>query len=128
MPCVAETTIITPRVKMELDELRGSTYYGSVMDYRFDDDYLERLYTDPAYTHGFSPGVVKAFRKRMQSIREAPDERTFYGQKSLHFEKLKGSRSHQHSMKLNDQWRLVMELEGRGPKKVVAIKSIEDYH
>lgn len=98
------------------------------MEFRFDDDDLERLYTEQKYTHGFSPGVVKAFRKRVQSIRTAPDERTFYSQKSLHFERLKGARSHQHSMKLNDQWRLVMELEGRGPEKIVAIKSIEDYH
>lgn len=98
------------------------------MDFRFDDDDLEQLYAEQEYTYGLPPGVVKAFRKRMQSIRAAPDERTFYGQKSLHFEKLKGARSHQHSMKLNDQWRLVMELEGTGPQKIVAIKSIEDYH
>jgi proteic killer suppression protein len=98
------------------------------MEFRFDDDDLERLYTEREYTHGLAPGVVKTFRKRMESIRSAPDERTFYGLKSLHFEKLKGARSHQHSMKLNDQWRLVMELEGSGPKKIVAIQSIEDYH
>lgn len=98
------------------------------MDFRFDDDDLERLYTDRNFTLGFPPAIVKAFRKLMQAIRAAPDERTFYGMKSLHFEKLKGARKHQHSMKLNDQWRLVMEFEGRGPDKVVAIKSIEDYH
>ena len=98
------------------------------MDFRFEDDDLEKLYTDPNYVHGWSPAVVAAFHRRMVTIRSAPDERTFYGLKSLHFEKLKGARSHQHSIRLNDQWRLVVELEGKGPDKIVAIISIEDYH
>jgi proteic killer suppression protein len=45
----------------------------------------------------------------MQTIRAAPDERVFYQLKSLHFEELLGNRSHQHSMRLNDQWRLIIE-------------------
>lgn len=98
------------------------------MEFRFKSSNLERLYTDAQYTAGYEPSIVTAFRKRMQVIREAPDERTFYGLKSLHFEKLKGSRSHQHSMRLNDQWRLVIEFEGKGPGKVVVIVDIEDYH
>jgi proteic killer suppression protein len=64
----------------------------------------------------------------MQTIRAAPDERIFYASKSLHFEKLQGNRNHQHSMKLNDQWRLVIELKGEGRNKVVLIVSVEDYH
>jgi proteic killer suppression protein len=98
------------------------------MDFRFEDDALEKLYIDPKYNHGLPPAVVAAFHRRMVTIRSAPDERAFYGIKSLHFEKLKGARKHQHSMRLNDQWRLVVELQGKGPVKVVAIISIEDYH
>jgi len=64
----------------------------------------------------------------MQIIRAAPDERTFYALKSLRFEKLKGKRSHQCSMKLNDQWRLIVELQGQTPNKVVLVVGIEDYH
>jgi len=104
------------------------TYYGVAMDFRFDDDDLEKLYTDPGYNHGLPAAVVAAFYRRMVTIRAAPDERDFYNLKSLHFEKLKGARQHQHSMKLNDQWRLVVELQGKGPDKVLVIISIEDYH
>ena len=64
----------------------------------------------------------------MQAIRAAEDERAFYALKSLHFERLKGSRSDQHSMRLNDQWRLVVEIEGAGTEKIVLVVSIEDYH
>jgi proteic killer suppression protein len=64
----------------------------------------------------------------MQTIRAAEDERAFYALKSLHFEKLKGNRSHQHSMRLNDQWRLILQFEQTEEGKIVCIVSIEDYH
>ena len=83
---------------------------------RFSNKDLERLESDPGHTAGLDRDVVKAFRKRMQLIRAAPDERDFYALKSLRFEKLKGARKHQRSMRLNDQWRLILELEQ------------EDYH
>jgi proteic killer suppression protein len=41
---------------------------------------------------------------------------------------LKGNRSSQHSMRLNKQWRLIIEFEGVVPNKLVAVISIEDYH
>ena len=98
------------------------------MEVRFADVRLDRLETDPRYDGGFSQGVVRAFRKRMQLIRAAPDERVFYQLKSLSFEKMKGNRSHQHSMRLNDQWRLVIGFEGSAPNKTVVVIGIEDYH
>ena len=98
------------------------------MDIKFRDDDLDRLETDPQFSGGFSMAVVKSFRKRMQQIRAAPDERVFYNLKSLNFEKLKGKRSHQYSMRLNNQWRLILELHGKGNNKNIIIFSIEDYH
>ena len=89
---------------------------------------LERLESDPTFTGGWEPAIVKAFRKRMQQIWSAIDERDFYALKSLHFEKLKGNRRHQRSMKLNDQWRLIVKLKGTAPNKTVLIVGIEDYH
>ena len=47
---------------------------------------------------------------------------------SLGFEKLKGARAHQRSIRLNDQWRLILEIEGKGDSKAIVIVSIEDYH
>jgi toxin HigB-1 len=99
-----------------------------VVDVQYTDDELQRLEIDPRFSGGFSQAVVKAFRKRMQAIRAAPDERVFYQLKSLHFEKLKGNRRHQCSMRLNDQYRLVMELREEASRKTVIIMNIEDYH
>lgn len=98
------------------------------MDVTFKDESLDRLEIDAGYSGGHGNGVVKAYRKRMQQIRAASDERTFYALRSLHFEKLKGSREGQHSMKLNDQWRLIVELKGEAPRKTVHVVEITDYH
>jgi len=97
------------------------------MEVRFRDASLDSLETETGEAR-WPPGVVKAYRQRIALIRAADDERVFYGLKSLHYEKLKGNRKHQRSIKLNDQWRLILELEGEGVERVVWIVAIEDYH
>ena len=57
----------------------------------------------------------------------AVDERDFYGLKGLHYERLQG-RPGQHSMRLNEQFRLIVEFEGEAPTKTIVILAIEDYH
>ena len=98
------------------------------MDVAFEDDSLKRLETDPGFTGGHDAAIVKAFRKRMQMIRAAIDERDFYALKSLHYEKLKGDRDGQSSMRLNDQWRLLLRIQQVENGKTVVIISIIDYH
>jgi proteic killer suppression protein len=98
------------------------------MEVDFADDSLDRLETHLQFDGGFERVAVKGFRKVMQAIRAASDERDFYAMKSLHFEKLEGKRSHQRSMRLTKKWRLILELTGEAPKKVVRIIGIEDYH
>ena len=98
------------------------------MDVAFESPQLQRLERDKTVDGGYSPGVGKAFRKRMQLIRDAPDERDFSQLRSVRFERLKGNRSDQYSMRLNDQWRLVLGFKGKAPTKTVVVISIEDYH
>ncbi len=98
------------------------------MRVRFSTGLLEQLETDPKFMGGHSAELVRLYRKRMTFIRQALDERELYALKSLRFEKLKGARSHQRSIRLNDQWRLILQLEGDGDSKTVLIVSIEDYH
>jgi proteic killer suppression protein len=97
------------------------------MDVKFRDDDLDRLETDPDFDAGYSQAVVRAFRRRMQHIRAAEDERDLRAVKAFRYEKLKGNRSHQRSIRLNRQWRLIVELEEGRPKTVVVV-DIEDYH
>ena len=97
------------------------------MNVRFEDEHLHQMETDPQFDGGYEQGVAKKFRMVMNVIRQAPDERDFYQLKSLHFEKLRGSRSEQRSMRLNQQWRLIVRIEDGSPKTIVIV-GIEDYH
>jgi len=98
------------------------------MEIEFKNPDLDRLETDINFDAGFGRDVVKAFRKRIQSIRAAADERDLRAVSGNNFEKLKGSRDHQHSIRLNDQWRLILEIKHATPKNIIVVISIEDYH
>lgn len=98
------------------------------MDVEFADDDYDRLETDANFEMGFASGLVKAYRNRMQGIRSASDERDLYAMKSWRFERLKGNRQHQYSMRLNDQFRLVLEIVKDQGGKRLRIIGIEDYH
>ena len=60
----------------------------------------------------------------MQTIRAATDERVLRAWKSLHFEKI----GDEHSIRLNGQWRLMLDFEGEGVNKTVIVLGIKDYH
>jgi proteic killer suppression protein len=100
----------------------------TIMQIRHADRKLQRLETDLSYMAGLNAQAVRGFRKVMGWIRSADDERDFYALKGLHYEKLKGSRTHQRSMRLNDQFRLILELEQTADGKRMVVISIEDYH
>ena len=48
--------------------------------------------------------------------------------RSLNFEKLKGDRSHQHSLRVNQQYRLIVEIKPSDPKNIIVVVEIADYH
>src|SRR3954466_2219855 len=98
------------------------------MDVVFASDELDRLETDASFNAKLPDAVVRMYRQRLQIIRSAPDERDFYQLKGLRYEKLKGQRQHQRSMRLNAQWRLVLEIEEDQRGRRVRVVGIEDYH
>ncbi len=77
---------------------------------------------------GHGVPVVRGYRKVIQFIRSASDERDFRAMRSLNYEKLQGDRAHQHSLRINDQWRLIVEIKKSEPKNVIRVMGIEDYH
>jgi proteic killer suppression protein len=82
---------------------------------------------DPHYRAPFPLAVVKAYAKRIWQLRAAADERDLNGNKGLHFEKYYAIPG-QHSIRLNNQYRLIVELEGDAPNKTVVITKVTDYH
>jgi proteic killer suppression protein len=122
------------------------------MEVRFSKAFLDQMETDPGYDYGLPVAVVTAYRKRMQTIRAAPNEHVLHALKSLRLEELEEKRDHQYSMRFNDQrtaigilndpydpdhryamrltdqYRLVVEFESKAADKVVAVVDMEDYH
>ncbi len=98
------------------------------MEVEFDDPDLDELETDPKAEAGYAPAVVRGYRKVIQAIRAATDERDLYQLRGLGFETLKGDRQDQHSLRLGKQWRLIIELRGKGATKKVGVIEIVDYH
>ncbi|HZD57163.1 MAG TPA: type II toxin-antitoxin system RelE/ParE family toxin [Anaerolineales bacterium] len=98
------------------------------MHFSFNKKRLEDLYYKEKGAHKYPPEVVNAFFHVMAIIEAAVDIRDFYNLKSLHFEKLKGDRREEHSMRLNKQYRLTMRLEKEETGTSLLILDIEDYH
>ena len=98
------------------------------MRFRFKTRKLETLYTEEKNAHKYPPGVVDAFFEVMAVIDSAADERDLYALKGLRFEKLRGKRKGQHSLRLNRQFRLIVTLERDSQGKHLLVISIEDYH
>ncbi len=95
---------------------------------RHTDKMLQRIDDDREYDGKFGPGVDAAFRNLMQFIRAVDHENDLRNFKSLHFEKLKGNRRHEYSMRLNKQFRLIFQIEKAGEHNQLVITGIEDYH
>ena len=98
------------------------------MEVEFADELLALIETEQAGQTRFSVAVIKSARRKLTVIRAAEDERTLRSWKSLHYEKLKGERDGQRSIRLNDQFRLVFILDDQARPQKVTILSIEDYH
>ena len=98
------------------------------MRFWFKNKKLKALYTEEKGAHKYPPGVVDAFLDVMSIIAAAMDERDLYKLKGLRYEKLKGDRKGQHSIRLNDQFRLIVEREKDHQGRYLLIIDIEDYH
>lgn len=89
---------------------------------------LERLYTDAGFDAGLPGAVVKKYRAAVQFISRARDENDIRAMKSFNFKKLKGDRNHRHQVRLNDQYGLVVEIDGKGADKSILVISVGDPH
>ena len=61
------------------------------------------------------------FRKKVGFIESVESELDLRNYRALHFEKLSGDRSGQHSIRLNDQWRLILRLERDDDGRLVVV-------
>ena len=95
----------------------------------FEDDNLRRLYEERNFVlPRLGSDAVKAFRKKMGFLEAAESESDLRNYRALHFEKLRGGRVGQHSIRLNRQWRLILRIETDAEGRLLVIVEIVDYH
>lgn len=94
----------------------------------FADETLGLIETEEAGATRLPVAVIKSARRKLTVLRAAIDDRSLRNWKSLHYEKLRGKRDGQRSIRLNDQYRMVFELDEETSPQTVTILSIEDYH
>jgi proteic killer suppression protein len=98
------------------------------MDVVFATAELALIETEQAGKTVFPVAVIKSARRKLTVLRAAPDDRALRNWKSLHYERLRGNREGQRSIRLNDQFRLVFSLDETTNPQTVTIIAIEDYH
>lgn len=98
------------------------------MEIEFADSRLAEVETANAGSTGLPVPVIVAVRRKLTLLRAATDDRALRNWKSLHYEKLKGNREGQRSIRVNDKYRIVFILGGDTQPQKATILSIEDYH
>ncbi len=98
------------------------------MRFKFKTNKLKLLYTEEKGARKYEVAVVDAFFEVMTVIDAAKDIRDLYNLKGLRFEKLSGKRRAERSIRLNRQWRLIVQIEKDEQENVLLIIDIEDYH
>lgn len=98
------------------------------MKVRHADRKTELIETDKAHKTGLPVSVIASARRRLQFLKQAVDERDLRAMKGLRFEKLSGARKGQCSIRINNQWRIVLQIDSTCNPQEIVILGIEDYH
>ena len=98
------------------------------MDVEFADKTLASIESDDPSPTRLPVPVIKAARRKLVALRAATDDRALRNWKSLHYEKLKGDREGQRSIRVNEKYRIVFTLDNDSTPKRAIILAIEDYH
>jgi proteic killer suppression protein len=94
----------------------------------YGDEELRRLAEELDYRpKRWGADVIRAYRKKIQLIMAARDERDLRAMKSLRLEQLSGNRAGKSSLRLNDQFRLVLTFKTTD-ERVAVILELVDYH
>lgn len=72
--------------------------------------------------------MVVAYRKKIQFLSDAADQRDLFAMRSLNLEKLQGNRAGFWSIRLNNQFRLILTFRSEDNGQIVVVLELVDYH
>lgn len=95
----------------------------------FDKEYLSELY----YTgkcndkrHRFQPQIIRKYKTQIDLLSACGKMENLYKFKSLHFEALKGDKAGLYSVRVNEQYRIELELHTTTEEPIITICTIEE--
>lgn len=99
------------------------------MRMEFEDDDLRRVAYEPDFCpKGWSKDLVKAYRRVINLIGNAVDDRDLRNLKGLRLEQLKGNRAGTSSVRINSQYRLILKFETADDGRLAIVVEAVDYH
>lgn len=99
------------------------------MRIQFGDEEMRRLYEDPGYRpRRFHADLIKAYRKKVTLLYSVSSQLELRQHKALRLEQLRGDRAGQHSIRLNDQFRLMLTFQRDDEGQYVVVVEVIDYH
>jgi toxin HigB-1 len=78
----------------------------------FRDEWLRAFFVDDKRSPGIPPDVESRLFRKLQMVDDAENDRDLRSPPSNHFEKLRGNLAGLHSIRINNQWRLIFRWDG----------------
>jgi len=78
----------------------------------FRDDWLRAFFVDDVRSRSIPPDLESRVFRKLQMIDDAATDRDLRVPPSNHFEKLRGKLADFHSIRVNEQWRLIFKWDG----------------
>jgi proteic killer suppression protein len=78
----------------------------------FRDEWLRAFFIDDARSKSIPPDLERRLFRKLQMIDDATTDQDLRVPPSNHFEKLRGNLDGYHSIRLNQQWRLIFRWDG----------------
>lgn len=99
------------------------------MEIEFDDPDLEEMAFDPKYIGRYPQSIVRAYRRCLRYLMDAPDRRAIYNFPGFHFKKLTGDLSGLCQLRLNDQYRLrIRFMKQEDAREKICVVYVGDDH
>jgi proteic killer suppression protein len=79
----------------------------------FRDDWLRAFFVDDVHSRNIPPDLAGRLFRKLQMLDDATTDQDLRVPPSNHFEKLRGKLDGFHSVRVNNQWRLILRWDGR---------------
>ena len=89
----------------------------------FRDDWLRAFFVDDVRSRNIPPDLESRVFRKLQMIDDAATDRDLRVPPSNHFEKLRGKLTDFHSIRVNQQWRIIFNGTAAGVKQQMSIST-----